>query len=181
MKINIQYIAALGVLLAVLAWTAIWYIGNNILDEASSRAAIASTAQAQSDRAAYTQRLTALVADTQQDRAALENVSNVNIVSIVTMIEGVRTKTGIAVKVENAQPQGAAAALPGGGSVNSFAFAVVADGTFAQIMNTIQVLEDLPVPSSVQQLEIAHTGDPANSGGWHMSAHMQVYTTSIAS
>ena len=131
MKINIQYIAALCILLAGLAWTVIWYIGNDILDEASSRAAVASTAQVQNDRAAYTQRLTALVADTQQDRAALENVSNLNIVSIVTMIEGVSAKTGITVKVENAQPQGTTAVLPNGGSLNSFAFAVVADGTFA--------------------------------------------------
>ena len=171
MKINIQYIAALCILLAGLAWTVIWYIGNDILDEASSRAAVASTAQVQNDR----------VADTQQDRAALENVSNLNIVSIVTMIEGVSAKTGITVKVENAQPQGTTAVLPNGGSLNSFAFAVVADGTFAQIMNTVQVLEDLPVPSSVQQLEITHAGDPGKSGAWHMSAHMEVYTTSVAS
>lgn len=182
MKINIQYVAMLCVLLAALAWTGIWYIGNDILDQASSRATLASSAQAQSDRAAYTQRLAALVADTQQDRTALENISSLNIVSIVTMIEGVSTKTGIAVKVENAQPQGAATALPNGGSLSNFAFTVAAEGTFAQVMSTIQALENLPVPSSIQQLEITHgSGDTGKSGTWHLDARIQVFTTSVAS
>lgn len=169
-------------MLAVLAWTGIWYLGNGILDAASARASTASSAQVQSDRAAYTQRIAALVADTRDDRATLENASEMHIVSIVTMIENIGTKTGITVKVNNAQSQGSAPELPGGGSLNAFALAIEADGSFAQIMRTVQALESLPLPSSIEQLEISlNGGDPGKSHGWHLNARVNVFTASTAS
>jgi hypothetical protein len=182
MKINIQYGACALVLIAILAWTAVWYEGNDILNEASSRAATASSAQQQSDRAAYTQRLSAVVADTQADRTALENASNMNIVSIVTLIEGISTKTGITVKVDNATPQGTPVTLPNAGSLSEFSFVVEADGTFAQVIRTVQSLEALPLPSSVAQLELTrNAANNVSAGGWHLSTHLTVYTTSAAS
>lgn len=181
MNIPIQYTAIASALCAILAWTGIWYIGNDILNEASARAALASSAQVQSDRAAYTQRLSALVADTEKERATLEEISGMNIVSIVSLIEGIGKKTGVPVKVNSAQPQGASVALPNNASLRDFSFITEADGSFAQIMSTVRALENLPVPSSVTQLEITRTNDAQNSGGWHLSARIEVYTTSSAS
>lgn len=163
---------------AASVWVALWYISNDILDEASLRSTVASSAQTQSDRAAYTQRLSSLVSDTQGDRAALEALVGMNIVSIVTLIEQVGTQTGITVKVNSAQPQGSSVALP----LSEIAFAVEADGSFAQVMRTVQALERLPVPSTIEQLEfMQNTGDSGKKGTWHLSALVGVFTTSAGS
>lgn len=182
MKFSIQFIAGMCLLLAMLGWTAVWYAGNQILEDAAARASTASSAQTQSDRAAYTRRVASLVSETRSERDVLEKVSGMNIVSIVTLIESVGARTGISVKVNNAQPQGGAVSLPGG-SLSKFVFAIEADGSFAQIMRTVQSLEDLPLPSSVEQLEIMknNSSGSGNDRGWHLNARISVFTTSAGS
>ncbi|MDB5237962.1 MAG: hypothetical protein JWM46_232 [Candidatus Kaiserbacteria bacterium] len=175
MKINIHIIAAACVLIACFAWYGIWYIGNDLLDQALARASTASSAQAQSDRVAYTKRIGALVADTTNDRAALEGASGMSIVSIATLIESVGTKTGIVVKVDSAQSQGSSAAA---GTLNDFAVVAEADGSFAQIIRTLQELESLPLPSTVDQIEIMQNGGAGGADhGWHLNIRLSAFTS----
>ena len=163
-------------LLALFAW--------NILGSASDRAdATAQAQQASADQESLL-RLHSLAIDTKDERAQLDALTHTDVVSIVNMIEAAGKSAGVNVQVSDALPVATPKAVSDKSTppLQAVDFVLAAQGKFSALIGAIQLIENLPVPSSINQLDIALTldvqGASTSGGPWHMSVRLRVLTSS---
>jgi len=178
MRTKIHIIAWTLVALAFCAWGAVWYVGTLIVSEATARAVNAATAEQQLDRLAYAQRLDSLAADTKAERDRLASLTHADVISIINIIESV----GKGTHVSDALPIGSPQMLPGNVPLQSIQFVVGAQGSFASLMRTVEALEHLPLPASIDQIELQRdAGSASKSVTWRLTARIRVITTAAVS
>ena len=181
MKIGITYLAWISLVVAFCAWGAVVYIAFSLQDQAASNANSTAQSEQQLDRIAYAQRLAALASDTKDERTRLESIVQPDIVAIVNVIEAAGKSVKVNATVSDALSEGGPQALPGGQSLQTVAFVVQAQGSFASLMQLAALFEHLPLSSSVEQLELEHTPSADTKvAPWHLAARIRVMTTSIS-
>ena len=124
-------------------------------------------------------RLHALVSDSAQDRARLETLVGTDLLSAVNVIESVGKNSGVKLRVSGASPEGNATKT---GQLQLYAvgFVVGADGSFSALMQTAKLLESLPLPVSIGDLDISRAPigtDASAKATWHMNARIRLLTT----
>ena len=181
MKRSIMYIALAALLLALCAWGAVLYGASEIRHLASKRAEQAIAAGREFDRTAYAQRIAALAADTEGDRMRLGELLQADIVTIIDIIEAAGKSARVTVRVSDALPAGGAEALPGGGELQAVEFIVQTTGTFSSLMQAATLFEQLPLPSSVQQIELERSTGEQSTVPWRMTTRIRVLTTALSS
>jgi hypothetical protein len=138
-------------LLAFAAWGGFAYLVIFLGDKRFEYADLAAVSAQDSERQESSTRLRALVQGTEVERAALESVAGVRIVDAAETIEGAVFAAGareIAISEASVQP-----ANPQG--ISNVSVGVNATGSFASVMRAVLLLESLPLPSNVEQFEIA--------------------------
>lgn len=163
-------------LLAIGAWVGIWFAASVIHSRALEAATTAQNTDQQAQRFAYQQRISALAADTQPQRAQLESLANHDIVSIVTTLENAGKALGVTVKVNNAQAVGSGEELPDGSVLRPIEFVLEARGSFTALMRALEVYEHLPLISSLTQVELGRTDTGSASSDWNLLMRVRVYT-----
>ncbi|MFA7309437.1 MAG: hypothetical protein WC050_00880 [Candidatus Paceibacterota bacterium] len=169
--------------LALVVWSGVIYGGMVILAEAASRAESASTAEQQSDRLAYAQRLSALAVDTKAQRERLDTLTHADIVTAVNIIEAAGKDLGVSVHVSNAIPVAdGSQSLPGGVQLQAIVFIVEATGSYASLTRLVSAFERLSLPSTVDQVELEYNKNADTKAvSWRLSARIRVLTTAVSS
>jgi hypothetical protein len=114
----------------------------------------------------------------------LDTVLDVDVISVVDMLEASGKAAGVKLVVSSVQPEGAPP-LQGAGTtqVIGTGFVVEAQGKFSSLMHVAQLFETLPVPSKVGRLDIEHinVAEQKTSGVWRMNVQVHILTTSDTS
>ena len=178
------YIAWLALLLSMLAWAGVGWFVSAIVALQDGRAVNAQASQQLSGVVAQASQLHALIADTAADRASLASLITVDPSSLAGMIDGAGKSAGVGITISSALSENA----PGesnGAPVQAFSFIATAAGSFSTVLRGGELLETLPVPSSIKELQLTRTPDTAGAssaaGPWQMNAQVQVLTASTIS
>ena len=114
-------------------------------------------------------------------KTALDTATNVDLLTAINRIESAGKPVNVALHVRDASSE--SFGKESKGPIHAIAFAVEADGTYSGIIKTVQLLESLPLPITVEQYDLSLT-PVANSGGvpsrtpWHISIRVRLLTTS---
>lgn len=181
-SIPLTYISYAALTLAIFAWTAVFYEGTQLTNEAADRAATAATVEQLAEKRAYAARLNALAADTKDERAQIERIVQTDVVTIANTIEAMGKSAGVSAQVSDALPENGGVDLPGGGKIQPIAFIVQASGSFQSLMRLASLYEHISLPSQVQQLDIEKSGgaDP-KAPAWRMTIRIRVFTSATIS
>jgi hypothetical protein len=163
-------------LIAVFAWSGVLYFTYAI---DALEASYATTVQDEHQSSVQQQsivRMHALVQETSDERARLDAILNIDVPAIANLLKSVGS-AGVPVKLSGALPEIAPPAAARGPEVSAVGFALEADGSFSALMHTLQLLEDLPLASTVSRVDIQRVGDPnGKTTSWHMNVYVKVLT-----
>jgi hypothetical protein len=174
------YIAGALIVVTLLAWTGVVFFVRGISDAEAARVIQIQNTQQSSTQQSALVRMHAIAEDTVEDRARLDQLLSVDVVSTATVLRNVGKTTHVDVKLSGALPELPPGKTPSGPQIQAVGFSVQADGTFAALMRTVQLIETLPLASSIVSLDIQRAQDSAGvgTGTWHMSVYIRVFTTS---
>ena len=173
------YIAWLLLGVAVLAWTATGWFSWTISSVEAQRANDIEEAQRSSAQQNTVVRIHALVQDTTAQRAELDQLLTTDVVSAANTLKGIGSAAGVKVTLSGAVPETSSDPTSANSNIQVVGFSLQADGTFAALMRVEQLLETLPLASSVDRVDLQRTPSQAGaqSGTWHMEAFVRVLTT----
>ncbi|MBI4133001.1 hypothetical protein HY478_00135, partial [Candidatus Uhrbacteria bacterium] len=147
--LSTSYSAWLALLGAVLMWGGIAYGLWAINSAQASREQKIVEAEQLAIQQSAALRLHALARDTKEQREKLEKVARMDIVEILDAIEGLARDAKVPVEIGQAHSEPGSAASP----VHAAFFVIQIQGSFAQIFHTVSLLEAIPIPSSVSELD----------------------------
>lgn len=180
MKIKITYLAWLLFPTAILAWIFVGLFAWTIQSDEADRVLHMQTIQESESKEVAAIRLHSIVQDTREERTKLENIFRMDVVSVVNLIEATGKAAGVKVTVSNVIPESApptqTAASAG---IIATGFVIEAQGKFSTLMHALQLLETLPVPSTIGRFDIEYISNAGSgsSGVWSMNAYIRVLTT----
>jgi hypothetical protein len=164
--------------IAILAWAGVVLFAWFVLQMLNNRDTLATSADQAITSQATTARMRALARDTVLERAQLETKAGVDVLDAVKLIEGIASGN-LTLRVSNVQEE-KVVATAGGTALQAVSMVVDAEGSFAGLMRAVQMLETLPLPTTLQQLDIGRAPigekEPANVT-WHMNVRLQFLTT----
>src|SRR3989344_3752427 len=175
----IPYLSWICLLAAVAAWAGAGYFAWTISARADARAERLAALEQESARHAAGLRLHALARETREARDALEGIARPGIIEMIESIEAAGRDAGISLEI------GEAAFAPSdpAARTRTLAFTVEGGGTFSKVMHAAALLESLPLPSSVDdvQLENLPAGAAASgrsgAGSWRLVIRIRFLTT----
>jgi hypothetical protein len=173
-------IASITVLIAIGAWTGVWYEYTLIQQLRAAHAEALSQMQSKEAREMAQSRLRSLIAETTDPRATLTAVVKADVIESAKVIESVGPAAQVEIKVANAtkvgrSSTGAAAAHP----LHTIEYSVETSGPFQNIVKAATLLDALPLPSHAVRFEMSR--DPMDPSGktapsWHLSARIHLLT-----
>lgn len=148
--------------------------------ERAKYAAEAAEANLQQGQAAQ---LRVLARETQQVRSTLDKISNIDVLSAVNLIESIGTPN-TSVRVESAQAV-KTATKAGSNQMNVVDLYARTEGSFSYVMKVIQALENIPLPATIQQVDLSRSPVDSNAKtkneAWQLNVRLRFYTTSTLS
>ncbi len=176
---RLYYIAWLIIVFALCAYAAVGYFAWTIAQEKQDRTALLADAQETLVRQAAAARLHGLVVDTVDVRKGLEALVPADVISIAGLIQDVGKSTGVSLELSNALQESSES---GSDSVHAVGFVIQGEGSFSALMQTLALLETLPIASSIQRFDIQRTSsDPTAKAVWRMSLHIRALTSASIS
>ncbi|OGG72829.1 hypothetical protein A3A38_02570 [Candidatus Kaiserbacteria bacterium RIFCSPLOWO2_01_FULL_53_17] len=158
-----------GLAIALTLWGAFGFLLYNLSGERAELARARDAAREEGLRGESAARLRATIQDSEAERAALESVVRVPILEAVEAIESAGKKAGAAeVSIGNASPS---AGMPAG--VMAVSVVVNARGSFAALVRMLNVLETLPIPSTLEQFELEKV-----DSSWRLTARLRLIVAS---
>lgn len=167
--------------LSLIAFVGVGYFAKAVLAEAHVRAAMASDAGQAVARKSYNDRLRSIAVETEAERMRLDTLAGRDIVSIVDTVERAGEVAGIPLTVSSALSGGEGEELPGGSRLRPVIFVLDAEGSYTKILRTISLLENLPLPSLLDEVSITRSGQEGSGQQWRASVRLRVYTTTTIS
>lgn len=168
---------AFGVLaISFLAWGSVWLLTYDISGRIAAHTATLAAQETQGVRDSANLKMHSLARDTLAERIALSGLVNTDVVGIAAQIQAAGKSAGTATVIGAATP---VAIGDNSAGVHAIEFIVQSNGTFAQVMKAARLFSTLPLPSSLQDLDLEQT--PAEgaqkTGPWQLSARIRVYTS----
>lgn len=185
-----KHFIIVGVLavLAGAAWGCAWYLVGVVETARDAKIAAIEAAQKTAQARASSALLHSAAQESALARTRLDTFTHTDVVSMASIIEAVGKPVGAVIHVTGVGPttdrDSKLAAFTG---VHAVAYSVEAQGSFRQLMAALEVLENLPAPSSIEQFTIARGGDKqapgakATEGAWHLTMRIRMLTTVSAS
>jgi hypothetical protein len=163
---------------AVCAWGGVVLGSQLIVRIAQERAADMKDALTKANQEALNQKVRALAATTEKDRASLESLLKTELVYMINTIEAAGATARVQSKVSDASLSGTQP-IPQSDPIRSVVFSVQAQGTYTQIMHAAKLYETLPLLSSVEQVELERVQSAEQKTPlWNMLVRIRVQTTS---
>jgi len=166
------YIAWLLLFFALSAWALVVFFALSISGSEAAHASVRTQNMEESARASSAVRTHALVAETEDERAQLEKILDVEALSMADILEDVGKSAGVKLRLSGASPQPSGANSP----AVPLGFHVDAEGKFSALARTLMLLEKLPLASEIDRIELDKS--TGSSDSWHMSVSLHVLTTS---
>ena len=171
-------------LLAVLAWAGVGFCAYQIGTLEDARAADTQSSQQQSEQSVQASYLHGIVSSSADERAQLDTLVTVDPASLADMINSAGTSAGVSLTISNASAE-EISSVGGKTTTQGFGFLATSQGSFASVMYAAALLESLPTPSTVQEINLTHTQNTSGKAGgnaaWQMNAQVQVLSASNAS
>ncbi len=151
------------------------YQAGAIRRSAEVQAIRAADQEAQGDKSARAQRLSAIIADTVSERAQLDAFATLDVVAAVEMLEQAGKSAGINVTVAGANAE-SGTQLPTGEMLQPVAFSINASGPYASLMHAVELYERLPLAIQIRQLDIVrNTATTKNAPRtWDLSMRVRI-------
>lgn len=166
------------------AWTGVWFLNSAIADAAAARENERVTADQRLTRDAALARAQALIDDTAEERARLSQLVSVDVVAAANTIESIGSASGATVKVVSANPETLPSTNASVAPLHAIGLVVSADGSFAAVMHAAALLETLPFPAVIEQLDltlIPDDGTAKKQPHWRLSERVRLLTTAVIS
>jgi hypothetical protein len=160
--------------LAIALWAALIYAFLWIGKEKNKQTIAVASAVQSAQNEASASKLHSLMHDTEAQRAKLTALTDLDIGPVVDKIEAAGLSAGVTTKLQSAQQIGGA---EGSNLLKTVEFRVASEGKFDQIMHALRLFETLPIPSSVDLVDIVHSNTDAGAGTWHLNATIRVLTS----
>lgn len=162
--------------------------GGSFRAELAARGAFIADARQSAARESNAIRLHMLARDTKDARDQLDALTRTDVLSIANMIEEVGKAAGIKVKIGDVLSGSSiqsptvpsAPADPNALALHDTVFLIETDGSFPSLMHAVVLLEQLPLISSIQDLELRRTSITSGGGGmWHATIHIHALSTTL--
>lgn len=177
MSRNLSLTAWIAVSAAAMAWVGVVLFVGMISTLESRRSSLESSTQDQMSQANQDAFIHSFMANSTTERAELDSLSRIDPSSFAQMITGVGAGSGAAISITSAT-QGASVQVDTASAVDSYVFLVSAQGTFSSVMRAGKLLETIPAPSTIEQIEFTHAptaaGGSAKPDQWEVNAQIQV-------
>ena len=171
-------------LLAIIAWMGVGLFAYQISLLEDARDADAHSSQQQSQQSVQASYLHGIVLNSVEQRAQLDTLTAIDPTSLAEMINTAGTSAGVSLAISNASAENVSSV--GGKTIaQGFSFLTTSQGSFASVMYAAALLESLPIPSVVQEINFTHTeampGATGNKAAWQMNAQVQILSASNVS
>lgn len=176
------YLAYVALAVAVCAWIAVGYFSWFIRSERMTYTdRIAEVAQ-ESGKIAADARLHALASGSMERSAKLDTIFAPEVSSIIGTIRSVGISAGVPIKINAALP----ALMPKSQKdIHAVAFVIESSGSFATMMQVLALFETLPIPSSIEVVDLSQSSQSVPNARvarpWNMSIKLRVLTTAPVS
>lgn len=118
------------------------------------------------------------------ERAQLDVLTTIDPASLANMIDSAGTTAGVDLTISNTSAENVSS-VGGKTFEQGFSFLATSQGSFASVIHAASLLESLPVPSSVQVINLTHLqtspGKTGSDPAWQMNAQVQILSASNAS
>lgn len=156
--------------LAFVAWGGFAYLTQLLGAERVEYADLAAVSAQDGERQETASRLRSVVQSTEVERAALEGVVGIPLVDAAETIEASVRSAG----VREIQISGASAQQGASKDISSVSVGVSGVGSFTSLVRAVLLLEQLPLPSMLEQFEIAK-----NENEWRLNARVRLTLSKI--
>lgn len=170
---TITQLAVLSVFLAVLAWGAVGYLVWDTMQNIAAKSDMSNVSKSSFAQRSLDAHIHALAISTATDRSQLNELFNADIVSIVNIIETAGSSVQAPTQITDASQAKSANASP----VHTIVFTTQSIGSFSSLMRASELFETLPIPSSIEQVDLVRSGE-GKIPQWHMNTRIRVLTTS---
>jgi hypothetical protein len=185
MNNRMTYIAGATLLIAIVAWIGVGLFAVTILSDAASHDANARETSSSLTTISRASALRSLAADTADGRTQLNAIVAVDPASLANTVTSVGQAAGVTITITDANsvssPVVAQASGPGVSTpIQAFSITANATGSFASLMYAASLLESLPLPSSIQELQLAASAPDTQTGkvSWQLNAQIHIITAS---
>ena len=167
--------------LAAIAWAGVIFCAYqiNVLEDA--RAADTQSSRQQSQQSVQASYLHGIVSSSAVSRSQLDALISVDPTSLANMIDSAGRSAGVDLAISNASAENVSS-VEGKTVAQGFSFLATSQGSFASVMHAAALLESLPIPSTVLQINLSHPQSVSGSTGagttWQMNAQIQVLSAS---
>jgi len=181
MSRNTTLLAWFSLLIAIFAWVGVGFFAYQIGVLEDARAADSQSSQQRSQRSLQASYLHGIVSSSANERAQLDTLVAVDPSSLANMIDSAGTSAGVGLTISNASADNVSS-VAGKTTAQGFSFLATSEGSFASVLYAAALLESLPVPSSVVEINLSHgmdsSGTAGNNAAWQMNAQVQVLSAS---
>lgn len=174
-------LVAVGTLLLALSlWAAYGYLVLEATDARTLYTAEKLDASQKEERARATQRLHALVRDSESERAVLEELARTDALTAAEAIEaaGKAAGTRTVVRGATASALGGVSKSPIAKDLRAVEMLVDSEGRLQSILNAIKLFEALPFLSSIRSIEMDQASGGNQSDLWRAVIRIRIITTS---
>jgi len=164
------------------AWVGVWRMHGYINESLAQYQAELSTRESANAREAAQARIRSLAEETKSKRALLAEQVTIDPIAATKIIESVGPAARVTLRVSDASAE--TVPLPPGSAAHPLkvvGFLVEATGSFSAIMKAARMLETLPLPTAVRQLDIAQVPADQNTKGppqWRLHMRLRLLTDS---
>ena len=179
---NLQaaYVPWLVLAFALIAWGAVGYFAWSVSGAEAARVSRQTALAEEAAKFESDLRMHAIARETREERAALEKIARTDLLSIVEAIEMVGEDADVRVGIlQIAAGDPISAASPDVPTIRPVNAVVEAQGAFGRLVHAAALLQVLPFPSEVYQMQFERIPPEAggSAGGWRFVARIRVLTT----
>lgn len=180
---NIGILAVAASVAAVAGWTGVFMYASWISAQLDTLKSQAADLQSVSARDIASIKTHALARDTKDFRDQLDGITHSDVIGIADTLESVGRIAGVTLNIGSAaQELEKKKSTDSTAALHAVSFVVEAAGTFSSVMHAAALLENLPLVSSVQDMEFENVAALSGSGSakstaWHVTARIRVVTT----
>lgn len=169
----IVYLSWISLVASVALLFFVYMQADAIRGAAEKRAATLAEEEQSSDRSAYAQRVALILAETEAERAMIDQFARFDVVAAVELLEQAGKSAGVTVNVTgaNTETSGFGAETD---SLQPIGFAIRASGSYTALMHALELYEHLPVALQIDQLDIERDRGVASGRTWNLTLRVRM-------
>ena len=126
----------------------------------------------EADRAANLRRLTIVADATADQRLLLDQIVGTGLIEIASLLEHIGPASNVTLTVDSAVPRGSTP-ITRDYKLYSYDILISGEGSFANIMHAVSMIENLPIPSTLLSADVEYD----QGSTWRMNLRLNVMTS----